>query len=502
MERLVFGYGTSRHKGETPETFRPQAEAARVGSPTAANSPVASATNPLVASAFRRKARSDAAPRDWAFLGLMAFTALLFLRPQDIFPALRVLHLAEVSALFALGSLAAGRLRRGLTVTRLTPELIGVFAFAFLILAAAPFSVWMGGAVSTFTELYAKVVLIFVLMVNALTSPKRMEQFTWVLVIASGYIGGRAVLDYARGINLIEHGRVQGSVGGMFKNPNDLALNMVAVLPLAAFLMLRPLAPVKRATAALCAFLMVGAVVASQSRSGTLGLAVMGLVFAGHMLKRQPGLVFGLAIAGALALPLLPSSYWQRVASITDNELDQTGSREARSILLKESFDAFAAHPLTGVGAGNFKIYNPEERQEAWRESHNVILQVAAELGIGGLMIFGFLLVRAAYAPVQTRRLLRAARPGSRPARHDTSTPPLDPAEHDLLTLHAAALSAALAGWFVCALFASVAYHWTFYYLLALATAPREYLLARVATARAERRAAASRTIAAAGAHA
>ena len=107
---------------------------------------------------------------------------------------------------------------------------------------------------------------------------------------------------------------------------------------------------------------------------------------------------------------------------------------------------------------------------------------------------------------------MRRCRPGAccgRPdraaGRRDT-TPPTPrrstPAEHDCSPLHAAALSAALAGWFVCALFASVAYNWTFYYLLALATAPRDYLLARVATARAERRAAASRTVAAAGAHA
>jgi O-antigen ligase len=188
------------------------------------------------------------------------------------------------------------------------------------------------------------------------------------------------------------------------------------------------------------------------------------------------------------------------VASITDKDLDQTGSREARSILLKESFDAFATHPLTGVGAGNFKIYNPEEREEAWRESHNVILQVASELGIGGLMIFAFLLARAAYAPMQTRRLLRAAKPGGRAGRPDrVAAPPLDPAEHELLAMHAAALSAALAGWFFCALFASVAYHWTFYYLLALAIAPRDYLLARLDAARAEHRAVATRTIAAAG---
>jgi O-antigen ligase len=494
MERLVFGYGTTPPPDDAEGSVRLKPAAARAAADAAAASPgrVGGAT-------LRRTA---AEPRDWAFVGLMAFTALLFFRPQDMFTPLRALHLAEVAAMFALGSLVAGRLRRGLPVSRTTPELIGVLALAFIILALAPLSVWMGGAVATFTNLYAKVVLIFVLMLNTLTSPRRMEQFTWLLVIASGYIGGRAVLDYVRGVNLIEHGRVTGSVGGMFKNPNDLALNMVAVLPLAALLAFRPIALAKRATAALCALAMVGAVVASQSRSGTLGLAMMTLVLAGYLLKRRPGVVVSLGFAAMLALPLLPASYWERVASITDSDLDQTGSREARSILLKESMDAFAAHPLTGVGAGNFKIYNPDERQEAWHETHNVLLQVGAELGIGGLMIFVFLLARAAYAPVQTRRLLRAADPARPPPRSAAgpAAPPLDPSEHQMLTTHAAALTAALAGWFVCALFASVAYHWTFYYLLALAIAPREYLLARLDAARAERRAAASRTVAAIGA--
>jgi hypothetical protein len=46
-------------------------------------------------------------------------------------------------------------------------------------------------------------------------------------------------------------------------------------------------------------------------------------------------------------------------------------------------------------------------------------------------------------------------------------------------------MTAALAGWFFCALFASVAYNWTFYYLLALAVAPREFLVDRLGTSRA-----------------
>lgn len=62
-----------------------------------------------------------------------------------------------------------------------------------------------------------------------------------------------------------------------------------------------------------------------------------------------------------------------------------------------------------------------------------------------------------------------------------------------MIEAHALALSAALVGWFVCALFASVAYHWTFYYLMALAVTPRDYLAAR-ATVHLPRRALAARS--------
>ena len=483
-ERLVFGYGTAKHRGETPSREEALARSAPTqGSPAFPDEPAAPPER-----------------RDWAFTGLMFFTAMLFFRPQDLVPPLRVLHLAELSALFALGALLAGRLGRGLPVTRLTPDLVGVVGLGAVILVMSPFSVWMGGTVATFTDLYAKVVLIFVLMVNTLTTPKRIERFTWLIVIASGYIAGRAVFDYARGINLIGEGRVQGAVGGMFKNPNDLALNMVSVMPLAALLVLRPLPMIQRAAAALCGVFMLGSVIASQSRSGFVGLAVMALVLAGYMVKRVPGLVFAAVIAAVVAMPMLPDSYWQRIASITNAELDQHGSREARSILMEESLEAFVAHPFTGVGAGQFKNWNPEGRQEAWRESHNVVLQVAAELGIFGLTVFLFLVGRAIYAPIYTRRLLRASASGRRQGARGPAAPPLSRNELDAMSMHSAALSAALVGWLACALFASVAYHWTFYYLLALAAAPRDYLLARISAQRAGRRGPAPSAVASVGA--
>ncbi len=478
-ERLAFGYGTAGHTGET---------AARPGAFGAVSGTRPARAVQAVAAARERS--------DWAFLGLMAFTGLLFFRPQDTIAALGPLHLAELAALSAIIAMVAGRLGRGEAATRVTPELAGVVALGAIILATAPFSIWMGGAIATFTDLYVKVILIFILMVNTLNSTRRLEQFVTLIVMATGYIAFRAVFDYARGVNLVENGRVQGSVGGMFKNPNDLALNMVAVLPLAASLVLRPISPFRRLVAAGCALLMIGAVVASESRSGTIGLAVMALIFGVYLVRKKPGIAFAAALALAPALPMTPSSYLHRLSSITDDTKDETGSAEARRTLLKEAFATFVSHPLTGVGAGQFKNYDPGGRKQAWRETHNVVLQVAAELGLFGLLAFGFLLARAAYAPAQVRALLRRAVPRARRRRFGTfgrtpQPPPdgtqephvLTPDEEASLQAHAAAMTAALAGWFVCALFASVAYHWTFYYLLALALAPREILVDRLKAA-------------------
>jgi O-antigen ligase len=226
---------------------------------------------------------------------------------------------------------------------------------------------------------------------------------------------------------------------------------------------------------------MLGAIVATQSRSGALGLAAMVLVLGVQVARRRPGLAFAGLLGILLLLPAVPSSYWNRMSSITDASSDDTGSREARSTLLRESFATFLAHPVTGIGAGQFRNYNPDERVQAWRETHNVVLQVAAELGVGGVLVFLFLIGRAAYAPLQTRRLLRRASGGQgKPIGRFESVPAVTQDEHEMLDAHCTAMVASLAGWFVCALFASVAYHWTFYYLLALCSAPRELLADRL----------------------
>jgi len=433
-------------------------------------------------------------PRDWAFTWTLIFTGVLFLRPQDLIPPLEALHLAELSAMAGLISLIMGRLARRETLTRMTPEFIGVLALGAVILATAPFSIWFGGAVSVFTDLYLKVALVYLLAVNVIISPRRIERLTWLLVLAIGYIGFRAVFDYVRGVNLIARGsRVQGSVGGLLQNPNDLALHMVVFLPLAAFMAMRPGPAMKRLIAAGAGVAMMGAVVASGSRGGFVGLVVMLVVLAAFAAKQRPALVFAGALAVMCALPVLPSSYWYRIASITDSSKDDYQSGEARKRLFGEAFDAFIENPITGVGAGQFKDYKPEKRVEAWHETHNIWLQVAAELGIFGLAVFAFLMARAVSGVWHTRRLLarvRAAKAAAKrptPRRRPIIAPDISEEDAQFLDAHSAAMAASLAGFFVCSFFSSVAYNWTFYYLLVLAVAPRDILRARLPITRRRR---------------
>jgi O-antigen ligase len=404
-----------------------------------------------------------------AFKALLAFTFVLFVRPQDTLPFLEPFHLADVTATIAAFSLIAGRLGRGAPLSRVTPELLAVLALGGVMLATAPFSLWPGGAVAVFTDLFVKVILVFVLMVNTITTRERFERLVNIVVLGTSYIAVRAIIDYGRGMNMVEGSRVQGT-GGLFGNPNDMALNMIAFLPLAVMLALGQTKRVLRLVAFVGIPAITAAVIFSKSRGGTVGLIAMLLVLVYQVGRLRP-VVAALVIAASLAaLPLLPSSFTSRMSSIFNADEDPTGSREARKTLLREGYQAFLDHPAVGLGAGQFMNYRTDERQAPWRETHNAVLQVAAELGVGGLIVFVIVISSGFVAAVRTGKALRRARQKRRKERASEALL----ARREPLELYAAALIASLTGWLVAAMFASVAYYWTLYLVLALATALRD----------------------------
>jgi putative inorganic carbon (hco3(-)) transporter len=472
-EHLTFNHGVAVGLGLSQGVAGPRSTA-----PAIPARPVewsAAAMRPIAAKPFTLPVvRADA-----AYWGAWLFTALLFFRPQDTFPVLDPLHLPEITAIAALLAMGASRLAAGQPIVKITPEIGGVLGLAIVMLVTTPFSVWPGGAFSAFLEVYLKVALIFILLTHTVRSPEMLKRLTWLLILAMGYVALRGVMDYLRGVNLIAGGRLAGPIAGLMGNPNDLAMNMVTFIPFAIVAALGRGQPAARLVAAAIAVLMAATIVFTKSRAGLLGLAVMGIVLIVQGGRLRAGLLMAVLVGALVAIPTMPEAMWTRISSIVNQEEDETGSREARKELMLQGWRTFLDRPLTGVGVGQFQNYNPPGRSVMWQETHNVILQVLAELGAAGGAIFVFLLIRPVISIVRTRRLLPRAPSRRIVPENRTASLAFRPSEAEWLRAHTAAAMAGFAGWFACAQFASIGYYWTFYYLLALIVAAREVAVSR-----------------------
>jgi len=224
----------------------------------------------------------------------------------------------------------------------------------------------------------------------------------------------------------------------------------------------------------------MGAIVFTKSRSGMLGAVAMFSVYLLATRSLKPSVLIALVVGGLLVVPAMPQSFWDRMQSITDGEKDATGSREERRQLMEQAVIVFLQNPLTGIGAGQFQNYGPPGQAKKWRVTHNAYLQVAAELGIFGVAFFLFLVWRGFGAAWWTRRHLNWIY--RRRSRKKVEAEPEDGLTSDeryFLQTHAAAMLACMTGWFICAIFASVAFNWTIYYLLGLSVTARDVVRTR-----------------------
>jgi O-antigen ligase len=434
---------------------------------------------------------------DWGWGGLLMFSILLFFRPQDQVRALGAVHISELAAMIGLVAMVALNAKRREPITRMTPELMGMLALTAVLLATVPTSFWPGGSLKVFTDLFSKVLLIFVLLVNTVTSPRRIERICWVIVLAFGYVSFRAWIDYARGVHIVEGGRIAGAAGGFFENPNDLALNLASFLPLAMMYVKRPGPIVKRVVSAGIVVLMFGTIIFTKSRSGMLGTLAMMVTYLLVTRSLKPTTLIAGILAGMLVVPMMPQSFWNRMESITDASKDPTGSREERRLLMEQAVQIFLDNPITGIGAGQFQNYGPPGQAKRWRVTHNAYLQVAAEMGVFALIAFLYLVIRAFTAAWWTRRELSwiyRRRSKKRPAPEPEDG--LTEDERYYLQTHAAAMLACMVGWAVCAFFASVAFNWTFYYLLGLSVTARDIVRARAKAYRKAKKLALEREVA------
>jgi len=152
-----------------------------------------------------------------------------------------------------------------------------------------------------------------------------------------------------------------------------------------------------RIAAKIAAVLMLSSALLSFSRGAYLGLIVGGLFFLVVYLKRAGNLKkFLLAFAGLAIITavIFFGPIKSRLATAVDM---REGSNAERIKNWQQATEIIAARPLTGVGLGNYAfVIEPLAPERNSIYAHNLYLDLAAETGIVGGLLF-FLIILAAY---------------------------------------------------------------------------------------------------------
>ena len=393
-----------------------------------------------------------------AFAALVAFTVILLIAPQSFMPALKVIRIALLAAGVAiLGHLLDATIRHRPIVPAIPEMGITLTLLAWTVLTI-PFSYWPGGSVQLLTDSYLKAIIFFWLIGTLVTTEPRLRVFAWTLALCAAPLALMAVKAYLTG-DFLHTGvasvkRISGHYG-LSGNPNDLALTLNLIIPVAGALLFTARSALGRLTAAAILLVAIPAVILTFSRAGFLTLGAIVLVSLVFLAKqRAPRAAAAVVVAGLIAMPMMPAGYLERLSTITDIEADATGSAQGRWEDFQVATTVVAENPILGVGMGqDILALNEARGHSTWRSVHNAFLQYAVDLGLPGIALFLWLLISS----------FRSARAVERRSARDPSL------RH--LTIFAAGVQIALVAFVVAACFHPIAYQFYFFCVAGLAVA-------------------------------
>jgi O-antigen ligase len=381
-----------------------------------------------------------------SYIGLFLFTVVLYFRPYELFSALSSLDkLAYWLAITTMLVFIPSQLvvEGNLTARPRAVKLVLILTLAGLLSITTAIN--REEAWNEFNDVFIKAVLMFIVMINVVRTERRLRLLLYVTVAVTFLLGFNALSDYRTGNFTVEGYRIKGLLGGMFGNPNDLALHFVTMTPLAITMMILARRWLVKIVFLITTILIIAGNVVTYSRGGFLGLLVTGLVLAWKLGRRHRAM---LAIVAPIVLvafmALAPGNYGRRLASIFIPGLDTMGSASSRQEILNRSIIVSLRNPITGIGMGNFHTVSLHETV-----THNAFTQISAEMGMVALI---------AYMMFLTGPILRLRR-----IERKTVECPEERRYYYL----SVGLQASLIGYMVSAFFAAVAYQWYAYYLVA-----------------------------------
>lgn len=196
-----------------------------------------------------------------------------------------------------------------------------------------------------------------------------------------------------------EGNRLSGSVG----DPNYYAQTMLVLIPLAINRLKNEKHWLFRIIAGWALMVISLAVVFSYSRGAVVAIGIMAIFWMLHSPPKLSDVLVGV-LAAVILVGFIPGSYVDRLSTIPDifggrNELAGEVSYRGRSSEVIAAGLMFLDHPIVGVGVENYPVFYQQYSRRIGldprleqRQAHNLYLQIAAELGLAGLLVFGWLM--------------------------------------------------------------------------------------------------------------
>ena len=269
--------------------------------------------------------------------------------------------------------------------------------------------------------LFGKLCLIILVAANALRSPAQIRFFMiFVLGCYALFPVRGALINY-----FIGHSTLLGRAvwNYTYSNPNDLAALTLLMLSVAAALLATERTRWIRWCAITGLALLPVLILMTQSRGGFIALSMFAaFAIVGQRRTLRTALIVITLALGVVAVA--PSGVWQRVrglSEVTDNldRVDPEGSAKARFQIWQVALKIIDDHPVTGVGWGAYPFAHAEYAPVSgvdptvygFRDTHSTVLNVLAETGVPGLVLFLALLWGAMRDAERARRMCVRVQP-------------------------------------------------------------------------------------------
>ena len=314
-------------------------------------------------------------------------------RVHQLFPILLPFKPALLSAVMAIGLfvLDKGRQRRlALLRSRSTTCLLGLLVWSAL---SVPAALNQGLAFHSWTD-FARTVVMFFVVAGSVRHARGVERLTLVYFAVTVVYTGVVVSRFQLGAEDWRLGRLY------YYDANDMATLIATAMPLGLYFVLAHRHLVLRLCAGGGLAVLAVGLIRSGSRGGFLALlAVTAFVLLGFTTvparARVAGLIVILAVAGTTA----SDRYWTQMQTIIHPHQDYNATSEAgRLKIWQRGIGYMAANPVFGVGMRNFQVaegtISPLARLQErgigilWGAAHNSFVQMGAELGVPGLLLF------------------------------------------------------------------------------------------------------------------